>query len=149
VPNLETGAKEKKKLAEQSQHKNFDQLLLDAIDEGLSGLGEASKASIYIYLESHFNIRKQEIPNKLNEFSNALERIFGLGARHLEILLMKNLHAKVEVNCKWPTYEWPLSKWIVPEMTFTEYVRLIRESFENDKVEIGVLVKEHEELQKQ
>ena len=138
-------------MAEQSQHENFDQLLLDAIDEGLSGLGEAGKASIYIHLENRFNIRKQEIPNKLNDFSNALKRIFGLGTRHLEILLMKNLHAKLEVTCKWPTYEWPLSKWIVPEMTFTEYVRLMRQSFEaanDDKVKIGVLVKKHEELQK-
>lgn len=134
-----------------SEHENFDQLLLFAIDEGLSGLGEAGKASIYIHLEGLFNIRKQEIPNKLNDFSNALERIFGLGARHLEILIMKNLQAKLEVTCKWPTYKWPLSKWIVPEMTFTEYVRLMRQRFEaanDEKVEIGVLVKEHEELQK-
>jgi len=138
-------------LAKVSKNENFDQLLLEAIDEGLSGLGEAGKASVYIHLESRFNIKKQEIPNKLNDFSNALERIFGLGTRHLEILLMKNLHIKLEVTCKWPTYEWPLSRWIVPEMTFTEYVRLMRQSFEaanSDKVEIGVLVKENEELQK-
>jgi len=138
-------------LAKLSQHENFDQLLLDAIEEGLSGLGGAGKASIYIHLESLFNIRKQEIPNKLSDFSNALERIFGLGARHLEILFMKNLHAKLEVTCNWPTYEWPLSKWAVPEMTFQEYVRLMRQNFEaanDDKVEIGVLVKENEELQK-
>ena len=68
-------------MAKLSQHENFDQLLLDAIDEGLSGLGEAGKASIYIHLEGIFNIRKQEIPNKLDGFSNALQRIFGLGAR--------------------------------------------------------------------
>ena len=138
-------------MAKQSKRENFDQLLLEAIDEGLSSLGEAVKASIYIHLEGYFNIRKQEIPHKLSDFSNALERIFGLGARHLEILFMKHLHAKVEVTCKWPTYGWPLSKWIVPEMTFQEYVRLMRLSFEaanGDKVEIGVLVHEHEELQK-
>ncbi len=144
-------AKGKSELTKQSQHKNFDQLLLEAIDEGLSGLGEAGKTSIYIHLEDLFKIRKQEIPSKLNDFSNALERIFGLGARHLEILFMKNLHAKLEVTFKWPTYEWPLSKWIVPEITFQEYVRLMQQNFEaaNDgKVEMGVLVKKHAELQK-
>jgi hypothetical protein len=138
-------------LAKQSQHENFDQILLEAIDEGLSSIGEAGKASIYIHLEGRFNIKKQEIPYKLNDFSNALKRIFGLGARHFEILFMKKLHAKFELTFKWPTYEWPLSKWIIPEMTFTEYVRLVRESFEaanDDKVEMGVLVNEHEELQK-
>ena len=138
-------------MAKLSEHENFDQLLLDAIDEGLSGLGEAGKASIYIHLEGIFNIRKQEIPSKLNDFSNVVGQIFGLGARHLEILFMKNLHANLEVTCKWSTYEWSLSKWIVPEMAFQEYVRLMQQNFEaanDDKVEIGVLVHEHEELQK-
>ena len=134
-----------------SQSENFDHLLLDAIDEGLSSLGENAKTSIYIHLENRFNIKKQEIPSKLRGFSNILEQIFSLGARHLEILFMKNLHAKLEVTLKWPAYEWPLSKWIVPEMTFQEYVRLMRQNFEaanNDKVEIGVLVNEPEVLQK-
>ncbi len=138
-------------MAKQSKRENFDQLLLEAIDEGLSSLGEAGKTAIYFYLEGCCDIKKQEITSKLSDFSNGLERIFGLGARHLEILFMKNLHAKLEVTCKWPAYEWSLSKWIVPEMAFQEYVRLMQHNFEaanDDKVEIGVLVHEHEELQK-
>ena len=126
-------------------------MLLEAIDEALSSLGETPKKAIYYQLEMAFNIKTKEIPNKIDDFSRALEQIFGLGARHLEILFMKNLHAKVEVTCKWPTYGWPLSKWIVPEMTFQEYVRLMRQNFEaanDDKVEMGVLVNEREELQK-
>ena len=96
-------------------------------------------------------ITRQDIPYIVEDFSDAIEQIFELDARHLEILFMKNLHAKLEVTCKWPTYGWPLSKWIVPEMTFQEYVRLMRQNFEaanDDKVEMGVLVNEHEELQK-
>jgi hypothetical protein len=138
-------------MTKQSQVENFDQLLLEAIDDGLTAVGEAAKTSIYFHLENRFNIKKQEIPYKLNDFSNALEQIFGLGARHFEILFMKKLHSKFEATFKWPTYKWPLSKWIVPEMTFPEYVRLMRENFEDekdDKVEIGVLVNEQEELQK-
>ena len=129
----------------------FDQILLEAIDESLSSIGEQARILILRTLEVKFKIAKKEIPVKLNDFSNALEKIFGLGARHLEILFMKNFYAKLEVTCKWPAYEWPLSKWIVSEITFPEYVRLMRESFEaaNDvNVEIGVIVKEHEELQK-
>ena len=124
-------------------HKNFDQLLLEAIDEVLSSLGEAVKTSIYFHLEGHFNTKKQEIPSNLNEFSNVLDQIFGLGARHLEILFMKNLHVKFEVPFILPTFEWPLSKWIVPQLTFQEYVRVLRENFEvekNGQVGIGVLV---------
>ena len=96
-------------------------------------------------------IARQDIAYSVEDFSYAVEQIFGLDARHLEILFMKNLHPKVKVTCNWPMYGWPLSKWIVPEMTFQEYVRLMRQSFEaanDDKAEMGVLVIEHEELQK-
>ena len=135
--------KEKTALAKQNQHENFDNLLLEAIDEGLSSLGEAVKTAIY------FNIKKQEIPSNLNEFSNALEQVLGLGARHLEILFTKKLHVKFEMTFNWSTFEWPLSKWIVPQMIFQEYVQVLRESFEaekNDRVEMRVSVNEYEEL---
>jgi hypothetical protein len=49
----------KSELAKQSQRENFDRLLLDAIDETLSSLGEDAKASIYIHLEGLFKIRKE------------------------------------------------------------------------------------------
>jgi hypothetical protein len=143
--------KGKTKLSDHSQHDNFDQLLLEAIDEGLSELGEAGKISIYIYLESCFNIRKQEMPNRLIDFSNALERIFGVGARHLEISIMKNLRAKLEATFKGPKHEWPLFEEIVPEITFSEHVSLLRKIFNDAKgneFEIGILANEHAEFQK-
>ena len=114
-----------------SQHKNFDQLLLDAIDEGLSGLGAAGKASIYIHLEGLFNIRKQEIPNKLDGFSNALQRIFGLGAQHLEILIMKNLYEKVGSLRKLDD-----PNWLAQDLTFPKYVELMRLGYKDtEKIE--------------
>ena len=133
------------------RRKKFEQILLNSIDETLSALGENAKTSINFHQEEKFMITRQDIPYIVEDFSDAIEQIFELDARHLEILFMKNLHAKLEVTCKWPTYGWPLSKWIVPEMTFQEYVRLMRQNFEaanDDKVEMGVLVNEHEELQK-
>ncbi len=114
-----------------NQFENFDQLLIEAIDEGLASLGEAGKASIYINLETRFNIRKQQIPARLNDFSNALVRIFGQGSRHLEILLIKKVHSKLEVKLKLQINERSLSKWTVPEMTLTEYAHLSRQSFES------------------
>lgn len=135
-------------MAKQSQHRSFEQILLEAIDEALSSLGESVKKSIYFHVENSFNIKRQEIPQRLADFSEALERIFGPGARHLEISFMKSLHAKIKVTCKWPEYEWPLSKWIVPEMTFQEYVRLMQQRFEatqESSIEMGVLQYEREE----
>lgn len=135
-------------MSKQSQHRSFEQILLEAIDEALSSLGESVKKSIYFHVENSFNIKRQEIPQKIDTFSKALEQIFGLGARHLEISFMKSLHPKIKVTCKWPEYEWPLSKWIVPEMTFQEYVRLMQQRFEatqESNMEMGVLPYEREE----
>jgi hypothetical protein len=101
--------------------KKFEEVLQDSIDEAFSSLGEAVKASIYFHLEHKFLITKQDIPWRVKDFSDALERIFGLGARHLELLIMKNLYEKV--NC---LYRWEGPKWLVPDLTFKEYVELVR-----------------------
>ena len=122
------GAKQgKSELAELIKEENFDQILLEAIDEGLSGLGEAGKASIYIHLEAIFNIRKQEIPNKLDVFSTALQRIFGLGAPQLENLIMKHLNAKVGSLCRLDD-----PNRLAQNLTFTKYVELMKLSYRKE-----------------
>jgi hypothetical protein len=83
-------------------------LLLEAIDEALSSLGETPKKAIYYQLETAFNIKTKEIPNKIDDFSRALERLFGVGAKHLEIVFMKNLYAKVRGACEWSAHKWSL-----------------------------------------
>jgi hypothetical protein len=130
---------------------SFNKILLAAIDEALALLGESVKTSVYSSLEETYNIKKREIPLKINDFSSALEKIFGLGARTLEILFMKNLHAKVGVTCKWPAYEWPLCKWILPEMTFPEYVSLMKRNFEEayKEEEMGVLIEAYREIEEE
>ena len=76
-------------------------------------------------------IARQDIPYSIDNFSDALERIFGLGARHLEILIMKKLHEKI--TC---FYEWNGPSWLVPDLTFRQYVELMRLCYE-DKGKIG------------
>ncbi len=130
---------------------DFNKMLLASIDEAVSSLGENVAASIYFHLEKTFNIKRLEIPQRIKDFSEALEKIFGLGARTLELLCMRKLHEKIGVSCKWPEYEWPLCKWIVPEMTFQEYVNLMRQNYEKARkgeLEMGILPNEHKELQK-
>ncbi len=131
-------------MAEQSHKGNFDQILLEAIDEALLSLGEGVKTTIYFHLEDLFKIKRQEIPHRIDDFSNALERIFGLGARHLEIMFMKSLHSKIGLVCQWPTW----CKWVVPEVTFQEYVCLMKQKFEEESAneeEIEVLMDAYEE----
>ena len=100
--------------------KDFDEFLLEAVDEGLASIGESSKQAIYFYLETVFNIKRHEIPDKIEAFADALTKIFGLGANCLEILIMKSLYEKVgrTVQLHEPKY-----------FTFTAYVTAVKRSF--------------------
>ncbi|UCD39861.1 MAG: hypothetical protein JSV87_05505 [Candidatus Bathyarchaeota archaeon] len=76
-------------------NRDFQKLLLEAVDEGLSSLGDHPKKVIYFYLEKTFAIKKPDIPYKIEEFTAAIEKIFGHGAKILEIRIMQHLFEKV------------------------------------------------------
>jgi len=100
--------------------KDFDKLLLEAVDEGLSSVGESSKQAIYFHLEKSFSIKREEIPCKIEVFEHSIERIFGLGADFLEVLIMKRIHEKVGGRFKWRRSQ---------DFTFAEYVAAARRSY--------------------
>ena len=100
--------------------KDFDKLLLEAVDEGLSSVGESSKQAIYFHLEKSFSIKREEIPCKIEVFEHSIERIFGLGADFLEVLIMKRIHEKVGGRFRWRRAQ---------DFTFAEYVAAARRSF--------------------
>lgn len=113
---LSLNPKEEKELAK----KAFNELLLEAIDEAFASLGESAKQSIYYHLKDKFKIAKNEIPNHLKEFAEGLEKIFGAGAQFLEILIMKELYARLGTPL-----EWDESK----ELVFVDYVKAARQCF--------------------
>jgi len=98
----------------------FKKLLLVAVDEGLSSLGKSSKQAIYSHLSRKFNISKQEIPERIEAFTGAIEDIFGVGANFLELIIMQQIHDKVGHQA-----EWQESK----DLTFPEYVSAAKKSF--------------------
>ncbi len=117
-----------KRLGKRNHEKDFSRILLDSIDEAFLTLGEHTKASIYFSLERKFAISRQDIPDRIGDFSEALEQIFGLGARQLEILIMKYLNRKVDC-----AYEWVGPKWLVPDLTFVKYVKLLKLCVEDNE----------------
>jgi len=72
----------------------FEKLLVEAIDENLSSLGESPKQAILFHLENTFNIKKQEISNNIAGFDDALQKTFGPGACFLETLIINKLCEK-------------------------------------------------------
>jgi len=106
----------------ESQRSNFKKLLAEAVDEALSSLGDSSKQAIYFHLEKNFAIKKQDIPNKIEEFTNAIERIFGHGAKILEIQIMSNLYEKAGKDFEYfPENE---------DLLFIRYVNAAREQMQ-------------------
>ena len=103
--------------------------MLEAIDETLSSLGEAVKNTVYFNLQNNFHMSRDEVPKRVYEFSNIIHKIFGSGAGRLETRFMKNLNSKINANVKWPEYESPLSKWVIMDITFTDYVQSMRENY--------------------
>ena len=75
--------------------RNFSKLLLSAVEEGLSSLGDSPRQAIFFHLETSFNVKKEHIPSNLTEFTKALEGIFGFGAPYLEKLIIKHLYEKL------------------------------------------------------
>jgi len=132
-------------LSKPKTEQEFNEVLLQSIDEALVALGEKAKAGLYFHLEHTFHLSKKDIPDRIGDFAAALERIFGQGAEQIELLIMKALNKKVEA-----TYKWSGPKWLVPDLTFTKYVKLMRlqciENKENDvKVILDVGEQEEEE----
>jgi hypothetical protein len=115
----------------------FEELLLLAIDEALAALGENVKAATHSYLEKRCHLRTNEIAGRIGEFQSALEQLFGVGARYLEILIMKNFYAKTKLMFKLPELAYP-----TPTLTFQEYIKLMSRQIEEttaekEKVEIS------------
>jgi CBS domain-containing protein len=102
----------------------FCKLLEEAIDEAFSCLGEPTRNAIYTYLKNSFGIAKQEIPSRISDFSDALKKIFGPGARNLEILCIKNIQAKARID-----YKWDLPESFGSELTLKEYIHTVKQNY--------------------
>jgi len=111
------------------RNRSFEKLLLEAVDEGLSSLGDSATHAVYFHLEKTFKISKRDIPYKIEEFADAIEKIFGAGAKFLEVLIMKRLYEKVGGVVEYPEHK---------DLVFIEYVAAVKQSFLKKKKQDGV-----------
>lgn len=91
----------------------FETITLEAVDEVLSSLGQSCKLVIYLQLEKTFKIRKNEIALRIEDFANAIEQIFGAGAKLIELRIIEALHGKIPDFVFFPN---------IKDIVFTEYV---------------------------
>ena len=102
---------------------NFEELLIQSIDEGLSVIGESAKKVVYAYLEKTFKMNRLDIPHRIEEFTKAIESIFGNGAKIFEIQIMKSLFNKVGYTVKQYSGQ--------KNLTFIEYIAAIKREQKN------------------
>ena len=74
------------------------EVLLQAVDDGLSVPGEIVRAAIYQRIERSYQLRREEIPEKLETFHQALQDLIGGGAKVMEKLIAKNLYRRLGLN---------------------------------------------------
>ena len=74
------------------------EVLLQAVDDGLSAPGEIVRTAIYQRLERSYRLRREETPEKLETFHQALQDLIGGGAKVMEKLIAKNLYRRLGLN---------------------------------------------------
>jgi 2,4-dienoyl-CoA reductase-like NADH-dependent reductase (Old Yellow Enzyme family) len=84
------------KAREAKRKSNFEESVIEAVDIVFSSFGESCKQALYFYLKNCHSIDRKEIPRKIEDFAEALEQIFGSGAKLIEIAIMKLLFSKVQ-----------------------------------------------------
>lgn len=102
------------------REETFEKLLIEAVDSALASLGESARQAIYFHLQNRFKIARKDIPHRLGDFETGLEKIFGLGAQFIEILIMKDLYGKIGHPLEWKEGE---------GLMFAEYVSAARQTF--------------------
>jgi hypothetical protein len=87
------GASPSKRLTAPAQ--NIERLVRTTVDDVFSSLGDSAKQGVYLILSKDYNIKKREIPHKIQELGDALESIFGLGGKLVEIQIMERLFQRI------------------------------------------------------
>lgn len=100
---------------------DFEELVVEAIDQTLSKLGIEVKQAFYSFLAVHYKLDKEDVPNRIRDFVDAIEKIFGMGAALLEIDIMKSLRQRV-----------PLFIYVAksPDLSFEDYLESLRRHVE-------------------
>ena len=102
-----------------SRPQPFKQVLLDCVDDGLSVLGNEPKEAVYQYLATIHSLDREQIPDKVDEFSNGLRKALGGASRVIERLILKKLFQRVGSTFR-----------ETADLEFTDYVMDAKRRFE-------------------
>ncbi len=74
--------------------KKLDKLLIKCVDAALKEIfGETGTKIIYDYLRNNHSLKREQIPERLEDFEKGLEKILSSGAWVTERMALKNLYS--------------------------------------------------------
>jgi hypothetical protein len=76
----------------------LNETLLQAVDHGLLALGQSARVAIYEWIESSYQVRREDIPDKLLTFHRALQDLLGSGAKMIERLIARDLYSRLGLD---------------------------------------------------
>ncbi len=100
----------------------FSQLLLEAIDDSLSILGDEPKKALYQYLATMHSLQREEIPDRLEEFSAGLKRALGGASSVIQRIILRKLFQKLGSTFRESQ-----------DSEFPDYIRDARRRFDSGK----------------
>jgi len=77
---------------------SLEEALLQAIDNGLLALGEIVRDTLYDRFDKKYQLKREEIPEKLDTFHRALHVMLGAGARVIETQIDKSLVSRLDLD---------------------------------------------------
>jgi hypothetical protein len=89
----------------------FNKLLLEAVDHALLVLGETARLTIYDCVESSYQIKREEIPEKLEALHGALTDLLGRGGSMVERVAAENLYRSLHLTFE-PNENWALVDYV-------------------------------------
>ncbi len=77
-----------------TEKNKLDELLIKCVDEALKEIfGETGARIIYDYLQNNHSLKREEIPERLEDLERGLEKILSSGAWVTERMALKNLYS--------------------------------------------------------
>jgi len=115
--------KERGVIAKRELEEEFKRYLLEAIDESMVHiLGETATQAIYFHLEHNEQMKLEDIPDNLEKFVSALERVFSVGALVIEKTIMENLYSRLSFKNKKLSLRYETKE----QFNFIDYINELR-----------------------
>ena len=102
---------------QKTPEEKFNFAITETVDESFSSFKNLDREAAYLHLENAFKITKDEIPLKIEGFVDAVEQMFGIASKLVEIKIIEGLHKRFPEFVFFPKKG---------EIDFKEYVTSLR-----------------------